>query len=63
MQWTVNYFIYKSDTWRDVPRQNPELPSGPTAYAARQAAQWRDLATRAQGLFIEHNDDYLRVPI
>jgi len=61
MQWTVKYFIYKSDTWRNVPRHNL-LPSGPIAYAARQAAQWRDLATRAQRLFIEHNSDYLRLP-
>lgn len=58
MEWTVRYFLRKAKDWEDVPIQYPNVPAGAAAYAARQSAQWQDLAARADILFAINNSNY-----
>ena len=48
MKWTIEYFKHQQEQWRD--RQDKveiidDKSAGLTAYAAWQAALWRDFAT------------------
>ena len=48
MKWTIEYFKYQQRQWKD--RQDrveivDERSAGLTAYAAKQAALWRDFAS------------------
>jgi hypothetical protein len=56
MEWTTRYFLYRAGKWQV---QCPE--AGPSAYAARQAAQWGGLASEADRAFGVVNREYIKV--
>ena len=58
MQWTVRYFLKQAQDWQQVPVRYPSSALGAVAYAARQSAQWKELAGRANLLFSINNIDY-----
>jgi len=61
MQWTVQYFLYKSCEWADVHRKLVFIGVGPAAFASRQASQWKSLAERCQETFAKNNKNYVRI--
>lgn len=50
MQWTVNYFQYHSNQWKE--KKLLGISYGHTAYAARQEAMWSRFASSAMRSFI-----------
>ena len=56
MEWTTRYFVHRARVWID--RITPSQKPGPNAYAARQRAQWMQLADDADRLFRVVNIDY-----
>lgn len=58
MQWTVRYFLHKAAYWQDVPTKYRNASAGAVAYAARQSAQWKQLADGAHMLFTINNPAY-----
>ena len=56
MEWTVRYFLHKSDLWTLGDHTN--IAAGAVAYAHRQAAMWRDLAHYADQSFKSVNVNY-----
>ena len=64
MQWTTRYFVHLSSMWEDRFRGNSSLPgagAGAVAYAARQAALWKQMGIAAENLFARVNRDYIRL--
>jgi len=57
MEWTTRYFMHKAAKWQ----ADETLEAGPRAYAARQTAQWGDLALDAERAFGVVNREYKRV--
>ena len=57
MEWTARYFLYWASQWNDK-FNDPSVQSGPKAYAARQAAQWTQMALSADRVFLIVNRDY-----
>jgi hypothetical protein len=54
MRWTVQYFKHKAQVWlRHAERGSSTVHAGVIAYAYRQAATWRSLATLADDTFIK----------
>jgi hypothetical protein len=60
MEWTTRYFLHRAGNWKAMLVQE-DLPVGPKAYAARQAAQWEDLAFDAEQAFRIVNRKYIHV--
>jgi hypothetical protein len=57
MEWTTKYFLYRARKWQ-AQLGDYDLPAGPRAYAARQAAQWSALALDGERAFRVVNPDY-----
>ena len=57
MKWTTKSFLYKAQQWQDR-FEETNIDPGPRAYAARQASQWRFMASEADRLFRSVNSDY-----
>jgi hypothetical protein len=57
MGWTTRSFLHKAQEWQDR-FVEPNVDPGPKAYAARQSAQWKHMATDADRLFRSENPDY-----
>jgi len=52
MQWTFNYFINLSDTWKTQAEGSKQAgKQGAAAYANRQCSVWRAMAAAAQKSF------------
>jgi len=60
MEWTTRYFLHRAETWQSQLVEN-NLLAGPRAYAARQAAQWGDMALDAERAFRVVNRNYKTV--
>lgn len=60
MEWTTRYFLHRAETWQTQLGEK-DLHAGPIAYAARQAAQWGDMALDAERAFRVINRDYKKV--
>ena len=60
MEWTAQYFLNRARDW-NTKFKDLTLEAGPRAYAARQAAQWGNLAFEAQQLFVSVNGGYVVV--
>jgi hypothetical protein len=58
MEWTTRYFQHRARVWQDR-FDDPLAQPGPKAYAARQRAQWQQLAVDADRLFRPVNSDYV----
>ena len=56
MEWTVCYFLHKSDLWTLGDHTN--VAAGAVAYAHCQAAMWHDLAHYADQSFKSVNVNY-----
>ena len=56
MEWTVQYFLHKSNLW--MLGNHTNVAAGAMAYAHRQAAMWRDLAHYADQSFKSINVKY-----
>ena len=56
MQWTVNWFHWKANQWRQRLRDvdDDERPPGLDAYCHKQIALWGSLADQAQDGFSNH---------
>ena len=63
MQWTVQYFFYKSREWVDVHQKSVYVGAGPAAFASCQASQWKSLAERCQETFTKHNKIFVRIAL
>jgi hypothetical protein len=62
MEWTTRYFWHRAKKWGDLsPGQDIGVGVGQMAYAARQAAQWAQMASDANRAFIKTNRDYKSV--
>lgn len=65
MQWTVNYFQFKSQWWKDTisSASNAGTPLTPeqAAYAKCQSALWLDLMSVADKSFQHVNPNYVKV--
>jgi len=60
MEWTTRYFLYRAGKWQtQFGKENQQ--AGTKAYAARQAAQWGDLASDADRAFRVVNREYKKV--
>lgn len=59
MQWTVRYFQYHGNKWRQTVAQTPTMAAGPQAYAARKAAAWDKMARDADTQFRSISRDYV----
>ena len=59
MRWTVRYFLHKAEQWDHLGAGNESsgLAPGPAAYAARKAAMWRWVASKAKKHFVRANKD------
>jgi hypothetical protein len=60
MEWTTRYFLHRAEKWQ-AQLGDENLQAGPKAYAARQAAQWGDLASDAEQAFRVVNREYTKV--
>ena len=60
MEWTIRSFLNRVAQWEERGRRFAQ-PAGSKAYAARQAAQWMQLATDAERLFLSVNVDHIRI--
>jgi hypothetical protein len=60
MEWTTRYFLYRAGKWQAL-FEIKDQQSGPKAYAARQAAQWGELASDADRAFRVVNREYKKV--
>jgi hypothetical protein len=58
MEWTTRFFLHHEEQWR-IRAGAEHNHAGPKAYAARQAANWRQLALDAERLFRASNKDYI----
>lgn len=64
MQWTVRSFVYRMTQWNDRQHGAEIVGSGgAAAYAARQAARWRMMATDANAAFKGSNSLHIAVAI
>ena len=57
MEWSARYFWHQACQWQDR-FNDPNVQSGPKAYATWQAAQWSQMASSADRLFKVVNRDY-----
>ena len=57
MQWTTSSFLHKAQEWHNR-YDEPDVNPGPKAYAARQASQWKSIASDADHLFQTAHSDY-----
>lgn len=60
MEWTTRYFLHRARKWL-AQYADETLEPGPRAYAARQAAQWNDLASDSEQAFRVVNREYTKV--
>ena len=58
MQWTVRYFLHRSQTWQKGAEGHTISASG-QAYALRQSALWRKLADVADSVFHSMTKQYV----
>ena len=59
MEWTTRYFLHKAGMWQE--QLGDQTLPGPKAYAARQSAQWGNLASDAERAFRNVNREYKKV--
>ncbi|KAJ3527505.1 hypothetical protein NMY22_g9765 [Coprinellus aureogranulatus] len=55
MDWSMNYFKFKSREWMDLASQ-PGATAGQICYALRQSEQWEHLSTHAHATFERYLD-------
>lgn len=60
MEWTTQYFLHRSAQWRERALALHPL-QGPKAYAARQSAQWNQMACEADRVFSAVNQGYVKL--
>lgn len=58
MEWTSRYFLHRARLWHER-YEDRDVRKGPKAYAARQSAQWKQLAAEAEHIFRLVNRDYI----
>lgn len=58
MDWSTRYFLHWAGLWHDR-FEDPNVQPGPRAYAARQSAQWKQLAVVAEHHYCLVNRDYV----
>jgi hypothetical protein len=60
MEWTTRYFLHHYKKWQDRATV-PHPHMGPKAYAARQSAQWRQMACEVERVFSAVNTGYINL--
>ena len=60
MEWTTRFFLHSGCKWQTLLKEIG-LEPGPRSYVAQQAAQWLTLAADAEHLFVQVNQEYVRI--
>jgi hypothetical protein len=58
MQWTVRFFLKKSEKWREG-ADTYNISSGAKAYALRQHSRWTGMAVTSDKIFKDTSKDYI----
>ena len=58
MQWTVRFFLNKSEKWKAATRLT-DISNGAKAYALRQESRWKGMSIKSDIIFKNTSTDYI----